>query len=117
MFMPAKKKTFGVANIDAVLGNFPKCVEARKALSDLAAAKNSELANVEEAKRQQFIADAQKLIAEEERKLLGPVYAEVRAAIGKVAKDNGFDVVYNMQSVFYGGVDITKDIIDTLNQQ
>lgn len=47
----------------------------------------------------------------EEDKLMKPVFEELNATIGKVAKAKGITVVFNKPIVLYGGIDLTQAVI------
>ena len=107
--------TDGVVNPDAVFASYPKFAQAQKQLAALAQQKDAEIrAEKDENKRRQLRQQAAQQIAAEEQRLMGPVLKEVHDAIAKVAKAKKLIMVHNMGTVYYGGVDITKDVIAAL---
>jgi outer membrane protein len=54
--------------------------------------------------------------AEKQRALFGPLLGRAQAAIASVAANRSLSVVVDKTIVIYGGLDITKDVINMLNQ-
>ena len=105
----------GVVNADAVLANYAKFAQARQQLAALAQQKDTAIrAEKDAAKQQQLLAEAQQQLAQEEQRLIQPLFANVRAAIEKVAKAKKLGMVHAAVTVMYGGVDITQDVIAEL---
>ena len=57
----------------------------------------------------------QKLAAEQQQ-LFSALFARAQTAIAAVAANKGLNVVVDKSIVIYGGMDITKDVIDVMNQ-
>ena len=53
---------------------------------------------------------------EEEAKLMNPVLKEVNDTIAKVAKQKGVTIVVNKALVYYGGIDLTQDVVNALKK-
>lgn len=51
---------------------------------------------------------------QQESKLMNPVLKQVNDTIATVAKKKGITIVVNKVLVYYGGVDLTKDVIAAL---
>ncbi len=54
--------------------------------------------------------------AVEEQKLMAPLFKEINLAIRTVAKAKGITVVLDKAQVFFGGVDVTEDVIQQLKK-
>ena len=57
----------------------------------------------------------QKLAAEQQR-LFSALFARAQTAIAAVAANKGLNVVVDKSIVIFGGMDITKDVLDVMNQ-
>ena len=53
---------------------------------------------------------------EEEAKLMNPILKEINETIAKVAKAKGITIVLNKGLVYYGGIDITNDVVTALKR-
>jgi outer membrane protein len=53
---------------------------------------------------------------QEESKIMTPILKEVNDTIAKVAKSKGITIVFNKALVYYGGVDLTPDVITALKR-
>ncbi len=53
-------------------------------------------------------------IAEEEQKLMRPLFEEIDKAVRKVAQAKSVTVVVDKSALFYGGIDITDDVVQEL---
>ncbi|OUO92982.1 OmpH family outer membrane protein [Cloacibacillus sp. An23] len=69
---------------------------------------NKKKADIYQAKRQE--------LAQEERKLMEPLFKEINLAMRTVANQKKLTVVMDKGVVFYGGVDITNDVITELKK-
>lgn len=105
----------GIVNPEEVLASYPKFIQAQKQLAKLAQEKEAEVrAEKDENKRRELGQKAAQELSAEEQKLMVPVLKDIRDAIAKVAKAKKLTMVHNMGTVYYGGVDITKDVIAAL---
>ena len=55
-------------------------------------------------------------LAEEEQRLMQPIFREIDIAIRTVATAMGLTVVIDSTAVFYGGVDITNDVVQEVRR-
>lgn len=65
----------------------------------------------DEKKKAQIVQQMQLELRDAENKMITPIIAEINGIISKVAKTKGITVVFNRRFVFYGGVDITEDVV------
>jgi outer membrane protein len=57
-----------------------------------------------------------KAIADEEQKLILPLFKDIENAIRTVASAKKLTVVVDKTALFYGGVDITDDVVQELRR-
>jgi Skp family chaperone for outer membrane proteins len=69
-----------------------------------------------QADQQRIYQDFNNRAAAKQRELFGPLLGRAQAAIASVAANKGLGVVVDKTVIIYGGLDITKDVIDMLNQ-
>jgi len=80
--------------------------EAKAAME--AEADNQKKAEIYSSKRQEA--------AMEEQKLMAPLFKEIELAVRKVAKSKGVTLVLDKAQVFFGGLDITNDVIQEIQK-
>ncbi len=68
-------------------------------------------------KKSQIFQNMRKDIAEEEQKLMQPLFKEIDIAVRTVANAKKITVVVDKTAIFYGGVDITDDVIQELKKK
>jgi outer membrane protein len=61
-----------------------------------------------------FLTDYQKKLDEKKKTIIKPVEDDINKVAGEVAKEKGLTIVLDDVNVLYGGVDITDDVITTL---
>jgi len=71
----------------------------------------------DETKKARIVQNMQLEMREEEAKLLSPVFQELNRIVEKVAKSKGVTIVVNKGLVFYGGLDLTNDVITELKRK
>ncbi|MCC6442928.1 MAG: OmpH family outer membrane protein [Armatimonadetes bacterium] len=74
-----------------------------------------DLNNKSDADLQAFQAQLMQQLEAKKVEMSAKLSDEIRATIGKVAQEKGFTAVVDKQAIFYGGVDITEDVITSLN--
>lgn len=115
----AAEDKIGYVNDMAVLQQFPKFKQAQKQISDLGkkksdAAKSAFDKEKDEKKKSQIVQNLQLEMRDQEAKLMTPILKQVNDTIAKVAKQKGITIVVNKALVYYGGTDITQDVIKAL---
>ena len=68
-------------------------------------------------KKNQIFQTKRQEAAKEESKLMEPLFKDINLAIRKVATAKKITVVVDKSSVFYGGIDITQDVITELKKK
>lgn len=71
----------------------------------------------DDTKKAQIVQNMQLEMREEEAKLLSPVFQELNRIVEKVAKAKGVTIVVNKGLIYYGGVDLTNDVITELKRK
>jgi outer membrane protein len=102
-----------------LLNQFPKFKQAQAKLEEIAreksnAAKAAFDKETDDKKKANIVQNMQLEMREEEAKVMTPILKEINAAIGKAAQSKGITVVINKGLVFYGGVDLTEDVLKLL---
>ncbi|MCD8392036.1 MAG: OmpH family outer membrane protein [Cloacibacillus porcorum] len=117
----AADDTVGYVDDMGVLQQFSKFQQAQKQLDELGkkksnAAKAAFDKESDEKKKSEIVQNLQFEIREEEAKLMNPVLKEVNDTIAKVAKQKGVTIVVNKALVYYGGIDLTQDVVNALKK-
>jgi Skp family chaperone for outer membrane proteins len=68
------------------------------------------------ADQQRIYADFNQRAATKQREVFGPLLERANNAIASVAANKNLGVVVDKTIIIYGGLDVTKDVIDMLNQ-
>ncbi len=69
-----------------------------------------------QAEQQRIYADFNQRMAAKQHEMFDPLLGRAQTAIALVAATKSLSVVVDKQIIIYGGHDITKDVIDTINQ-
>ena len=97
---------------------FKKAQEELDKLSQTksAAAKAAFDKESDEKKKSQIVQNMQLELKEAENKMITPILTEINNAVARVAKAKGITVVFNRRLVFYGGIDITEDVVKEIKR-
>jgi outer membrane protein len=117
----AADEKVGFVDDMAILQQFPKFKQAQDQLSAISkkksdAAKAAFDKETDQKKKSQIVQNLQLDMNGEESRLMAPVLKEVNDTISKVAKAKGVTIVLNKVLVYYGGVDLTQDVITALKR-
>lgn len=115
----AAEDKVGYVDDMGVLQQFSKFKQAQKQLDELGkkksnAAKAAFDKEKDEKKKSQIVQNLQLELRQEETKLMNPVLKQVNDTIAAVAKKKGITIVVNKVLVYYGGIDLTPDVIAAL---
>lgn len=104
-----------------VLSQSEKYKKAQESLQKLGVTKTNEAKAAfdkekDEKKKAQIVQNVQLELRGAENKMITPIYSEINGIIAKVAKAKGVTVVLNNKFVFFGGVDITEDVIKEMKK-
>lgn len=104
----------------ASIGQLGPFVTAQQQYTDfqrgLAAQFQSQIKGKSPADQQRIYADFNARAAAKQREIFGPLLDRANNAIASVAANKGLSVVVDKSIIIYGGMDLTKDVIDMLNQ-
>lgn len=117
----AADEKVGFVDDMAILQQFSKFKQAQQQLETISkkksdAAKAAFDKETDEKKKAQIVQGLQLEMRQEESKLMSPVLKEVNDTISKVAKTKGVTIVLNKVLVYYGGIDLTQDVITALKR-
>jgi len=111
----------GIGYVDeAAIGRLPAFESAQKQFNDYRQSLESSFeAQMKAAKspadQQRVQQDFQQRIAQRQQELFGPLFARAQTAIASVAANRSLSVVVDKRIMLYGGLDITKDVVDLVS--
>jgi outer membrane protein len=123
--LTTQKCLIGVIDIQKAIVNHPKAEESMEILKNFqeerqqdldSKTKNKELTAEEKEQINSLVSKYEKEIQDKDAELTNKLFESIKGAIEKVAKKKGLTVVLDKQSVFYGGVDITDEVIEELKK-
>ncbi len=117
----AAEETVGGVDPQKLLYQHPKYEQTMKQVQAIAEKMQSEAkvaidAENDNNKKAEIFQNMRRKIAEEEQKLMRPLYDEIDRALRTVANAKGITVVVDKTALFYGGIDITDDVIQELKK-
>lgn len=117
----AADEKVGFVDDMTVLRQFSKFKQAQQQLETLGkkksdAAKAAFDKETDDKKKANIVQNLQLELRNEESKIMTPVLKEVNDTISKVAKSKGVTIVLNKALVYYGGVDLTQDVVTALKR-
>ncbi len=115
----ANSDSVGIVDRGEILNNHPGLEKARRQLADLARQKENEAKaaadkETDTAKKAQAVQAKRMELAQEEQKLMAPIYRDCEQAVREVAVKKKLTLVLDKFVVLIGGVDITQDVIQQL---
>jgi outer membrane protein len=116
----AEEKVGGI-DPQKVLFQHPKYESTLKQIKDIADKKQEEAKTAidketDNNKKAEIFQTMRKEIAEEEQKLMQPLFKDIDLAVRTVATAKQVTVVVDKTALFYGGVDITDDVVQELKR-
>ncbi len=117
----AGNSKIGVINPQAIMAGHPKLKDVQSKVKTALQQKQSEAkiaidAESDNNKKAKIFQKKREEAAMEEKKLMDPLFKEIDLAIRTVAKAKKLEIVLDNTGVFYGGVDITNDVIQYLKK-
>ena len=102
--------------------NHPNLNKVRQELSEIARKKENEAKaaadkETDTAKKAQAVQQKRMELAQEEQKLMAPIYRDCEQAVREVAVKKKLTLVLDKFVVLIGGVDITQDVIQQLSKK
>ena len=116
---PATADFVGIVDRGDILNNHPRLNQVRQQLSEIARRKENEAKaaadkETDTAKKAQAVQQKRMELAQEEQKLMAPIYRDCEQAVREVAVKKKLTLVLDKFVVLIGGVDITQDVIQQL---
>ncbi len=117
---PANNSAVGVVNYQLVVVSHPELANVKASMQTEVETVKKEFEEKSKAmsdqEKQRYYAQLQERLGQKERELMTPVLDKVTAAIKKVADAKGLTIVVDKQTVIYGGVDITDEVVKSLSK-
>ncbi|HAA47900.1 MAG TPA: HlpA protein [Synergistaceae bacterium] len=118
----AAQEKVGVIDPQKVLFQHPKFQEVQRQIKSVVDKKQQEARTAIEQtsdnqQKQQIFEKKRQEAAMEEQKLMEPLFKDIDLAIRTVAKLKSITVVLDKGQVFFGGTDITEDVIQELKKK
>ena len=112
----------GCVDPQKVMFQHPKFEQIQKQISDVTNKKQAEAKTAidketDDKKKAKIFQDKRTEAANEERKLMEPLFKDINLAIRTVANAKKITVVVDKGAVFFGGTDITADVITELKKK
>ena len=119
---PVNADFVGVVDMGLILDNHPGLNDARQKLGEMARQKENEAKaaadkETDTAKKAQAVQAKRMELAQEEQKLMAPIYRDCQQAVREVAVKRKLTLVLTNAVVLIGGVDITQDVIQQLSRK
>lgn len=113
--------TVGVIEPQRILVSHPKFESVQARIKTIMANKQNEAkAGIEKAKDNQekvkIFTQKKQEAAMEEQKLMAPIFKDINLAIRTVAKNKKCTVVVDKAATFFGGLDLTDDVIQEVKK-
>jgi outer membrane protein len=118
----ADEEKVGGIDPQKVLFQHPKYDQTLKQIKSIADQKQNDAKiridkESDDNKKAEIFQTMRREIAEEEQKLMQPLFKEIDMAIRNVATTKKITVVVDKTALFYGGVDITDDVVQELKKK
>lgn len=117
----AKGSNIGYVDMQQIFAAHPETQKARTTLAQETAKAekefNAKKAGLSQEQQEALLQQYREQLAQKEQQLTEQVMTKIDATVSEVAKTKGLSVILEKQNVFYGGVDITKDVVDKAKGQ
>jgi outer membrane protein len=118
----ADEERVGGIDPQKLLFQHPKYEQTMKQISNIADQKQSEAKTAidketDNNKKAEIFQSMRRVVAEEEQKLMRPIFNDIDNAIRTVAIAKKITVVVDKAALFYGGIDITDDVVQELRKK
>ena len=119
---PATTDFVGVVDMGMILDSHPRLNEVRQQIANLYRQKENEAKaaadkETDQQKKAQAVQAKRMELAQEEQKLMAPIYRDCQQAVREIAVKRKLTLVLTNAVVLIGGVDITQDVIQQLSRQ
>lgn len=117
----AAEDKLGYMDIHKVLSSHPKYEAAQKQLDEYIqkqsdAVKEAVAKETDPRKKQEILDKARSESGQEEVRVMNPLTEDINKVVAKVAQSKGVTVVLNKILIYYGGVDLTEDIVKAVKE-
>jgi outer membrane protein len=118
----ADEEKVGGIDPQRVLFQHPKYEQTINQIKNIADQKQNEAKlaidkETDDSKKRDLFQKMRREIAEEEQKLMSPLFKEIDLAVRTVATAKKITVVVDKTALFYGGIDITDDVVQELKKK
>jgi outer membrane protein len=117
---PALGQSFTIGYVDMVraVEAHPRKASAEGALKDYAQTQIADAQlrakGLSAGQQQDVQRQVQQQVLKKRQELIGGLEKDIRAAIEKIAKDQGISIVLSREVVLYGGVDLTDQVVKAI---
>jgi outer membrane protein len=113
--LPARADSTDIGYVDqAALASLPMFVQANRTINDygqsLQRQYQARARRASQAQQAKLVEEFQSKMADEQRKVLGPVFGKAQVAIANVASSKNLSIVVDKRILIVGGEDITGDV-------
>ena len=116
----AKESAIGVVNYQMLVSQSPELANVRTAMQNEIATAQKDFDEkskiMSDAEKQRYYKQLQERIGNKERELMDPVLKNIELQIQKIADKKGLSVVVHKDTVVFGGVDITDDVVRAMQK-
>ncbi|WP_290684286.1 OmpH family outer membrane protein [Aminivibrio sp.] len=117
----AAEEKIGVIDSQKIVFQHPKFEAVTKQLQQISKTKENEMKlavdkETDQNKKAQIFNTKRNELAQEEQRLMQPIFKEAELAVRTVAKIKNVTVVIEKSAVYFGGIDITDDVIQELKK-
>ncbi|MDR0764837.1 MAG: OmpH family outer membrane protein [Synergistaceae bacterium] len=118
----APEEKVGAIEPQKVLFQHPKYEQILQQIKSIADQKQNEAKTAidkesDNGKKAEIFQNMRRTIAEEEQKLMQPLFREIDLAVRTIATAKKITVVVDKTALFYGAVDITDDVVQELKKK
>ena len=120
--VPINSDFVGIVDRGEILNNHPGLNDARQQLANIARQKENEAKaaadkETDTAKKAQAVQAKRMELAQEEQRLMAPIYRDCEQAVREIATKRKLTLVLDKFVVLIGGIDITQDVIQQLSRK
>ena len=116
----AKESDIGVVNYQMLVSQSPELANVRTAMqNEIATAQkdfDEKSKTMNDAEKQRYYKQLQERIGNKEKELMDPVLKNIELQIQKIADKKGLSVVVHKDTVVFGGVDITDEVVRAMQK-
>jgi len=120
--LASANEKIGVIDSQKIIFQHPRFEAVTKQLQQISQKKENEMKMAvdkesDQNKKAQIFNTKRNEFAQEEAKLMQPIFQEAQVAVRTVARLKGVTVVIEQSAVYFGGIDITDDVIQELKKK